>query len=156
MLTSNAKEFTRAASILGIFTVGALIANYGSTSLRIAIADPAINVQNLLNGILPKLLPLVITIGLFFLIKKGWTPIKCILLILVAGIVGCAFGIFAGDSKAIDENGASINGGYNPLVSWYDYPEPAAAEKTGQQAYDAIQGVVDQLNKAGVSVTMPE
>lgn len=71
-------------------------------------------------------------------------------------IVGCAFGIFAGDSKAIDENGASINGGYNPLVSWYDYPEPAAAEKTGQQAYDAIQGVVDQLNKAGVSVTMPE
>ena len=28
MLTSNAKEFTRAASILGIFTVGALIANY--------------------------------------------------------------------------------------------------------------------------------
>ena len=156
MLTSNAKEFTRAASILGIFTVGALIANYGSTSLRIAIADPAINVQNLLNGILPKLLPLVITIGLFFLIKKGWTPIKCILLILVAGIVGCAFGIFAGDSKAIDENGASINGGYDPLVSWYDYPEPAAAEKTGQQAYDAIQGVVDQLNKAGVNVTMPE
>ena len=109
-----------------------------------------------MNGILPKLLPLVITIGLFFLIKKGWTPIKCILLILVAGIVGCAFGIFAGDSKAIDENGASINGGYDPLVSWYDYPEPAAAEKTGQQAYDAIQGVVDQLNKAGVNVTMPE
>ena len=70
MLTSNAKEFTRAASILGIFTVGALIANYGSTTVRIAIADPAINVQSLLDGILPKLIPLLITCGLYALIKK--------------------------------------------------------------------------------------
>ena len=156
LLTSSAKEFTRAASILGIFVVGGLIANYGGTSLRIVVGDPAINIQGLLDGVLPKLIPLLITLGIYVLIKKGWTPVKCILLILVAGIVGCAFGIFAGDSKAIDENGASINGGYDPLVSWYDYPEPAAAEKTGQQAYDAIQGVVDQLNKAGVNVTMPE
>ena len=156
MLTSNAKEFTRAASILGIFVVGGLIANYGATSLRITVGSPTINIQSLIDGILPKLIPLLITLGIYTLIKKGWTPVKCILLILVAGIVGCAFGIFAGDSKAIDENGASINGGYDPLVSWYDYPEPAAAEKTGQQAYDAIQGVVDQLNKAGVNVTMPE
>mgnify|MGYP000090293083 CR=1 FL=1 len=128
MLTSNAKEFTRAASILGIFTVGALIANYGSTTVRIAIADPAINVQSLLDGILPKLIPLLITCGLYALIKKGWTPIKCIVLILVAGIVGCAFGIWTGDSKAIDENGAGINGGYKPLVEWYEYPAPAAPE----------------------------
>jgi len=156
MLTSNAKEFTRAASILGIFTVGALIANYGSTTVRIAIADPAINVQSLLDGILPKLIPLLITCGLYALIKKGWTPIKCIVLILVAGIVGCAFGIWTGDSKAIDENGAGINGGYKPLVEWYEYPAPAAPEKTGQEAWDATQKIVDQLNENGVKVTMPE
>ena len=35
LLTSNAKEFTRAASILGVFVVGGLIANYGGTTLRI-------------------------------------------------------------------------------------------------------------------------
>ncbi|MFR6361789.1 PTS system mannose/fructose/sorbose family transporter subunit IID [Amedibacterium intestinale] len=156
MLTSNAKEFTRAASILGIFTVGALIANYGSTTVRIAIADPAINVQSLLDGILPKLIPLLITCGLYALIKKGWTPIKCIVLILVAGIVGCAFGIWTGDSKAIDENGAGINGGYKPLLEWYKYPEPKPAEKTGQEAWDATQKIVDQLNENGVKVTMPE
>ena len=156
MLTSNAKEFTRAASILGIFTVGALIANYGTTSLRIMIVDPAINVQSLLDGILPKLIPLLITVGLYFLIKKGWTPIKCIILILITGIIGCAFGIFAGDSKAIDADGHPIPGGYNPLVQWYDYPAPAAPEKTGQQAWDALQNVVDQLAKEGTTVTMPE
>lgn len=156
MLTANAKEFTRAASILGIFTVGALIANYGTTSLRILIVDPAIDVQALLDGILPKLIPLLITIGLYFLIKKGWTPIKCIILILITGIVGCAFGIFAGDSKAIDADGNSIPGKYNPLVQWYDYPAPAAPEKSGQQAWDALQNVVDQLAKEGTTVTMPE
>lgn len=156
MLTSNAKEFTRAASILGIFTVGALIANYGSTSLRIAIADPAINVQSLLDGIMPKLIPLLITCGLYALIKKGWTPIKCIVLILVCGIAGTALGIWTGNSQAIDENGAGINGGYNPLVQWYEYPAPAPAEKTGQQAWDATQGVVDQLAEEGIKVEMPE
>ena len=122
MLTSNAKEFTRAASILGIFTVGALIANYGGTTVRIAIADPAINVQSLLDGILPKLIPLLITVGLFALIKKGWTPIKCIVLILVVAIAGCAFGIWSGDSKAIDAEGNGIPGGYDPVVKWNELP----------------------------------
>ena len=122
MLTSNAKEFTRAASILGIFVVGGLIANYGTTSLRIVVGDPAINIQGLLDGILPKLLPLLITLGIYALIKKGWTPVKCILLILVVGIVGCAFGIFAGDSKAMDDQGNTIPGGYTPLVEWYELP----------------------------------
>ena len=122
MMTANAKEFSRAASILGVFVIGALIANYGGTTVRIAIADPAINVQGLIDGVLPKLIPLLITLGLYALIKKGWTPIKCIILILVVGILGCAFGIWTGDSKAIDENGAGINGGYNPLVEWYELP----------------------------------
>ncbi len=50
------------------------------------------------------------------------TPVKCILLILVVGIVGCAFGIFAGDSKAMDDQGNTIPGGYTPLVEWYELP----------------------------------
>jgi PTS system N-acetylgalactosamine-specific IID component len=81
MLTANAKEFTHAASILGIFVVGALIANYGGTEVRFFIGSTA--VQPLLDGILPKMIPLFITLGLYFLIKKGWTPVKCIVLILV-------------------------------------------------------------------------
>ncbi|MEG0329445.1 MAG: PTS system mannose/fructose/sorbose family transporter subunit IID [Longicatena sp.] len=156
MLTSNAKEFTRAASILGIFVVGGLIANYGGTTLRIMVADPAINVQALLDGILPKLIPLLITLMLFALIKKGWSPIKCILLLLVMGIVGCAFGIFSGDSKAMDEKGNRINGGYNPVVEWYKYPAPAPAPKTGDDAIKSLQGVVDQLTKDGIKVEMPK
>ena len=156
MLTSNAKEFTRAASILGVFVVVGLIANYGGTTLRIIVGDPAINIQGLLDGILPKLLPLLITLGIYTLIKKGWTPVKCILLILIVGIGGCAFGIWSGDSKAMDAEGNSIPGGYKQLVEWYAYPAPAAPEKTGQQAWDALGGVVTDLQDEGIAVTMPE
>ena len=126
LLTSSAKEFTRAASILGIFVVGGLIANYGGTSLRIVVGDPAINIQGLLDGVLPKLIPLLITLGIYVLIKKGWTPVKCIILILVVGILGCAFGIWTGDSKARDADGNTIPGGYTPLVEWYQLPEEPA------------------------------
>ena len=105
VLTENAKEFTRAASILGVFIVGALVANFGGgTQLGMTIpnGDKPIVIQALLDGILPMLLPLVITILMFYLIKKkGFTPVKCIVLLLVIGIVGCAVGIWSGDYTAL-------------------------------------------------------
>ena len=156
LLTANAKEFTRAASILGIFVVGGLIANYGSTTVRLIVGETQINIQSLLDGVLPKLIPLLITLGIYALIKKGWTPVRCIVLILVVGIVGCAFGIWSGNSQVTDENGNALLGGYTPLVEWYEYPEPAPAEKTGQEAWDAVNAVVESLQEAGIDVSMPE
>ena len=100
MMTEYADEFTHAASLLGVFVVGALIANYGGgTKLGIVLAngESPIVIQKYLDMILPCLLPLVITLLMYFLIKhKGWTPVKCILLILVMGIVGAMFGIWTG------------------------------------------------------------
>ena len=128
LLTSNAKEFTRAASILGIFVVGGLIANYGSTTVRLIVGETQINIQSLLDGVLPKLIPLLITLGIYVLIKKGWTPVRCIILILVVGIVGCAFGIWSGNSQVTDDDGKALPGGYTPLVEWYEYPTEDAAE----------------------------
>lgn len=97
MLTSNAKEFTRAASILGVFVVGALTSNYGGTTIALEIAngESPIIIQDILDGVLPKLIPLVITLGLFFLIKKkGWKPVACIGLLLVIGLLGALVGLF--------------------------------------------------------------
>ena len=100
MMTEFAQEFTHAASVLGVFVVGALIANYGGgTRLGITIAngESPIVIQNYLDMILPCLLPLLLTLLMFFLIKKkGWTSVKCIGLILVIGIVGAVFGIWTG------------------------------------------------------------
>ncbi len=103
-LTKNAKEFTRAASMLGVFVVGALTCNYGATSLGMVIpnGESVIDIQALLNGILPAMLPLALTLMCFTLIKnKQWSAVKCIALLLVIGIVGCMFGIWSGDYTAL-------------------------------------------------------
>ena len=97
LLTANAKEFTRAASMLGVFIVGALTSNYGGTTVALEIAngEAPINIQSILDGVLPKLIPLTLTLLLFFLMKKkGWTPVKCIVLLLAIGIVGALIGLF--------------------------------------------------------------
>ena len=97
LLTANAKEFTRAASMLGVFIVGALTSNYGGTAVSLVIpnGDSPIVVQDILDGVLPKMIPLALTLGLYFLMKnKKWTPVMCIGALLVLGIVGAFFGIF--------------------------------------------------------------
>ena len=97
ILTANAKEFTRAASMLAAFIIGALTANYGETTVALTIENgkSPIVVQNILDGILPKIIPLALTLMCYFLMKKkGWTPVKCIGLLLVIGLVGGIVGIF--------------------------------------------------------------
>jgi len=87
-LTKNAREFTHAASMLGVFVVGALTCNYGATSVNITL--PSGNtIQGLLDGILPQMIPLALTLMCYVLIKKkNWKPTYCIFLFLVIGILG--------------------------------------------------------------------
>ena len=96
LLTANAKEFTRAASMLGVFIVGALTSNYGGTTLSAnLVLENGTTIQSILDGVLPKAIPLALTLGLFFLMKqKKWTPVMCIGALLVLGLVGAFFGIF--------------------------------------------------------------
>ncbi|MDF9825496.1 PTS system N-acetylgalactosamine-specific IID component [Breznakia sp. PF5-3] len=111
ILTKNAKEFTRSASILGVFIIGAMVVTFGGTTTRIWIpnGDNPINLQGQLDTIFPKMLPFAITMLCYWLIKKkNFTPVKVILVLLVIGIVGAIFGVWAGD--------------YTPLVDWYTVP----------------------------------
>ena len=158
IFTANAKEFTRAASILGVIVVGALISVYGGTKLALEVPNGTtnearevqtvvdndsikdyedflytkdddgnytdqlqegaqildlgngessltfntyeeipvtVNIQEVLDGIIPSLIPLILTLLLyFFLSKKGWKPIHCILFLLVLGVVGAYIGVF--------------------------------------------------------------
>lgn len=158
IFTANAKEFTRAASILGVIVVGALTAVYGETETALevpngttnqavlvetvvdndeidqykeylyvedengnptdelaegaSIADlgngkseisfnryeevpVTVNIQEVLDGIIPKLIPLAITLLLYFLMtKKQWKPINAIVFLLILGVVGAYIGLF--------------------------------------------------------------
>lgn len=157
ILTANAKEFTRAASILGIFVVGSLTSLYGATALDIVIPNGStfepveittvlsenelalyddllyttneetgerelaegsavrelsngnysvtynefdevpvvIDIQEILDGILPQIIPLVLTLLLYFMfVKYNWTPLKGIGFLLILGLLGSGFGIW--------------------------------------------------------------
>ena len=175
LLTENAKEFTRAASILGVFVVGCLVVCYGGTKLgaganipngethsvvlsQVTLSDEqlasgqydkalfakgsyadykkdpksvmfiggktadgkdgttaiapvgngvnlvtvgeevtspvSIDIQKILDGVCPKLIPLALTLCLYYLMaKRNWTPIMCICLLLVIALLGSGFGV---------------------------------------------------------------
>ena len=83
--------------MLGVFVVGALTSNYGGTTIKTVIpnGESEIVLQSILDGILPKMIPLALTLGLWYLLKKkGWTPVACIGALLILGLVGAFFGIF--------------------------------------------------------------
>lgn len=90
------QEITCPTSILGVLVVGALTALYGGTTTKFIIAngDKPIVIQEVLDGIMPHLIPLEIKLMLYFLIKKGWSPVKCIGLVLLIGLLSAFVGVF--------------------------------------------------------------
>lgn len=86
-----------AAGVLGCTVIGALTAKYVSlsTPIKITLDGAEIALQaDVLDKILPGLLPLLLTLGVFKLLQKGTSPIKLMLIIIVVGIVGSLIGLF--------------------------------------------------------------
>lgn len=77
--------------ILGCTVMGALIGQYVnlSTAVKFKIGDSAFNLQkDLFDAIMPKLLPLALTLGVYFIIRKGRISVlKLMLIIMVIGFI---------------------------------------------------------------------
>lgn len=89
------KVFT-AASMVGLMVIGGMVASMVSLNLGITIGsgDTAIALNDVINGIMPKMLPLFVTFGLYKLIRKGIKPNNILLGIIVVSIIGTLVGIF--------------------------------------------------------------
>ena len=75
---------------MGCMVMGGLIVNYVSVScgIEFSSAGTAFNLQtDLFDTIMPKILPLAATMGIYALLKHRWSSIKIIGLIIVIGIV---------------------------------------------------------------------
>lgn len=95
-LKENTKKVSRAASIVGLTVVGGLIASYISlkTTLTINAGEASVAVQgDVLDKIMPKLLPALYAFIIYWLLKRGWSPIKLIGLTVVIGVAGKYLGI---------------------------------------------------------------
>ncbi len=64
------------------------------TLAQVVTSPVTIDLQKILDGVCPKLIPLALTMLLYFLMaKRNWTPIKCICLLLVIALLGSGFGV---------------------------------------------------------------
>lgn len=148
-LTKHSRAFTRSASILGVFIVGVLTSNFGGTTTRamIDIGGKVINIQaEVLDVIVPKLLPLVIVLVLYYLFaKKKWTPIQGIGLLAVVALIGTAIGFFGPVSK---DYKAPLDLFEKGVHKYVDDKAKADAETPAAK----IKALTEALEKAGVKI----
>lgn len=90
-------QLTEALSALGMMVLGALVASSiaVSTPLTITAGETGVVLQDVLNAILPGILPLAAFLGTYKLVNMGWKPVKIILTLFIIGFVGSAIGILA-------------------------------------------------------------
>ena len=89
------KIFT-AAAIIGLLVIGGMSASMVSVNPVVAIGsgDNAIKLIDVINGIMPKMLSLLTTLGVYSLLKKGTKPNTILLGIIVVSVLLTAIGIF--------------------------------------------------------------
>lgn len=100
LVSSKSNRLREALSLLGVFVMGGVAASYIKlgTGVKFVTKDGVnIHLQQMLDGIFPQLLPLIVVIGTWYLMaKRGLSPVKAMLLLLVLAAAGVACGLFAG------------------------------------------------------------
>ncbi|MDK6804708.1 PTS system mannose/fructose/sorbose family transporter subunit IID [Aerococcus sp. UMB7834] len=87
---------TEAASLMGVFMVGGLIATMVNVEIAFApeVAGVTVNFQNILDQILPKMVPALIVGFVYWLLgKKNITSTKAIFIVLILSIALSALGV---------------------------------------------------------------
>lgn len=91
LIKANTRKVSHAASIVGMMVIGALVATYVrlSTPLEINAGDAHIKLQtDVLDKLMPAFLPLIYTLLMYFLIRRGLSPLQLIGITVVLGIAG--------------------------------------------------------------------
>lgn len=96
LIKSNTQKVGHAASMVGMTVIGALVATYIrlNTTLEITAGDAIVKVQqDVIDKLMPAFLPLVYTLFMYYLVKRGWSPLRLVILTVVLGIGGRFLGV---------------------------------------------------------------
>ena len=92
-------KLIKGASIMGCMVMGGLVVNYVTAKCGIQIPSSTTTYsiqENFLDAICPNILPLGMTMLIYYLMsKRRWSSVKIIGLIIVIGVVGGVTGILA-------------------------------------------------------------
>jgi len=87
--SSSFRNFMEGAMITGLMSAGALVAtwlNFG-TPLSYVKDGATVSLQNMFNGIFPKILPLGLTMLVFFFVRKGVKTTYIMLGIIIGSLI---------------------------------------------------------------------
>lgn len=89
------QKISKAATIVGLMVIGAMSAQMVglSTILSFNIEGTAFQIQSYIDQIFPKLLPLLYTLLMFWMSKKGKKSTMMLLVTIAVGLVGALIGI---------------------------------------------------------------
>lgn len=95
--TNIVKKISEGASVLGLMVLGVLVAQWINikTPIEFKTGETVMKLQEILNGIMPSMLPLIATFILIFLLRKKITPNKLVLGIFAAALVLSLIGFLA-------------------------------------------------------------
>jgi PTS system mannose-specific IID component len=96
-------RLTELATIVGLIVVGGFAPSIvrlttplewsREVEVRGEMTTQVVNIQQQLDAILPLMLPVLITWLAYALLKRGWSPIRVIVVLLIIGFAGGALGI---------------------------------------------------------------
>jgi mannose/fructose/N-acetylgalactosamine-specific phosphotransferase system component IID len=99
-------RITEVATIIGLMVIGGFAPSIVNVKTPLTLSSSAIVngsaavtkvvIQTQLDAIIPYLLPVLTVALVYWLLKKGWSPIQAIGLLVVAGFVLGAFGVLGG------------------------------------------------------------
>lgn len=96
MIKANTKKVGHAASMVGMTVIGALVATYVrlATTAEITAGDAVVKLQaDVIDKLMPAFLPLLYTLAMYALVKRGWSPLRLISITMVLGVAGRFMGI---------------------------------------------------------------
>ena len=88
-------RLTDAFGILGLMVIGAMGAQkvLVYVPLQITVGQTTVIFQDVLNGLLPNMLPFGLIIGTWMLLKKKVSPVLVVLILMLVGIIGYYIGV---------------------------------------------------------------
>lgn len=95
-LKESTKQVAHAASIIGLTVVGGLIASYINLSTKwvVTAGEAKVAIQtDVLDKVMPKMLPLGYAFLMYYLLKKGLSPVKLVGLTVLIGVIGKVIGL---------------------------------------------------------------
>ncbi|WP_414625417.1 PTS system mannose/fructose/sorbose family transporter subunit IID [Enterococcus faecium] len=90
------QKIFQSSSILGLLVIGGMTAALVNVNLGISFGsgDGQILLMDVIDGIMPKMLPLLTTLGIYQLIRKGYKVNLILVGIIIFSILGTWIGIF--------------------------------------------------------------